>query len=371
MSLLQKDGIFSGVNLVNQLQQTTKTMGESVSNLKDQLVNPLKAVSESVKSGVALVTEADTALINNLNSYRSTAIEGIDTALKNLTGGLLNTSNVSSILSYSDGFKVNTDELLKIASNGLGFNVGSVGNLKSQLGDAFISELESMTGGLSKGLVYNDGTKLGISSNWKLSTGTALIDFLTKNTDGKFGTVVNLAGVNSILNTMLKETVKNGLYDGLSTYSTQYIYTSDYHDALINSITIAVSAGDIKTINKILDIINSEGVATVNYKYPELIENVLRNFSFSDDVTTTDYPELRAVLLKVISLVGGDNWYKTLTSFGYATNLALVNQISDDTKTLLQDTDEFIPLLCCSGIFTDESATEIFPKDFTKAVVFS
>ena len=369
MTLLQKSSIFEGVDLGNTLQKASQAMGETVSGLTTQLVNPFKAITESIKGGVATISEGQSVLMNNLNTYKSAAIEGIDVGLKNLTGGLFNIGDIGSVLTYQDGFKVNTDELLRIGSKGLGFNVYSMQNLKDQIGQGFLDELDSMTGGLSNGLFYADGTRLRINDDWKFQMGTSIIDFIGKDNEG-FGSIVNIAGMNSILNTMLNETVRYGMYDGYKTYGDQYIFQSDYHDALINSMSIAISNGDAESVKVILDIINKEGAHKVNSKYPELIEQLLGNFRLSDKEDASDYLRIQQAILAVCTTLKGPTWYKTPTHMGYCTNMALVSQISDDAKTVLYGVEELIPLLCSSGIFADQPAIDTFQLDFPKSIRF-
>lgn len=367
MTLLQKSSIFDGVNLGNTLQEASRSIGEVVSGLTNNLVNPFKTVSDSVSSGVALVSETSSELNANLSTYRSSAIEGIQTSLKNLTGGILNSPDLGRVLSYRDGFKVNTNELLRIGSKGLGFNLTSMQDLKQQLGDAFVDELDSMTGGLARGLVYADGTKLGIADDWQMSMGQSLLDFMGKD-DGKFGTIVNMAGVNSILNTMVYETARTGIYDGFRTYESQYLFQDDYHNALINSLDIVIGRGDIHSIQAILDIIEQEGMNKVRARYPNLIETMLSGFYFSDETTPQDYPQLRTLLLDVCTRVGGPSWYKTHSWYGEVTNVALVNFISHDAMLLLEEVEELIPLLSSAGIFSEYPARDIFLADFPKAI---
>ena len=369
MTLLQKASIFEGVDLGNTLKKASQAMGETVSGLTTQIINPFKSVTESVRGGIATISEAQSVLSSNLNAYKSSAIEGIDVGLKNITGGLFNINNIGSVLTYQDGFKVNTDELLRIGSKGLGFNVYSMQNLKDQIANGFLDELSSMSGGLSTGLFYMDGTKLRINDDWKFQMGTSIIDFIAKDNDG-FGSIVNVAGMNSILNTMLKETVRYGILDGYNTFGDQYIFQSDYHDALISSVSIAMANGDPASIEKILEIINKEGANKVHAKYPDLIEMMLSNFRLQDTENSADYPRIRTTILNVCTKLKGAGWYKTPTFFGECTNMALVNSISDDAKTVLMEVDELVPLLCGAGIFADMSAVETFQQDFPKAVRF-
>ena len=370
MTLLQKSNIFEGVDLGNTIKQASRSMNETVSGLTTQLVNPFKSITESVRGGIATISEAQSVLSSNLNAYKSSAIDGINVGLKNLTGGVFNLGDLASIVTYQDGFKLDPDALLRLGGKGLGFNLSSISGLKDELSSTFMNELSSMTGGLSDGLIYFDGTKLRISDDWKYDMGMSIIDFIGKDND-EFGSIVNVAAMNSILNTMLNQTVRYGILDGYNTFGDQYIYQSDYHDALISAVSIAVANGDAESVKKILEIIQTEGANKVHAKYPDLIEQMLGNFRFQDSEDSSDYPRIRSSILEVCTKLKGPNWYKTYTQLGFVVNVALVNQISDDAKTVLMEVDELVPLLCSAGIFGDMSAVEIFQQDFPKAVRFA
>lgn len=369
-TLLQKNNMFEGVDLNNTLQKASRSMNETVSGLTTQLINPFKTVTESVNSGVALISEKQSAIVSNISNYKSSVLTGISNSLKNITGGLLNIGDIGSILTYQDGFKVDTDALLRIGSKGLGFNINSMKDLKQQIGDGFIDELNKMSGGLAGGLIFADGTKLSINPGWKMETGMSIIDFLGKDDPDGFGSVVNLAAVNSVLNVMLDKTVQNGIWQGYGNYKDMYVFESDYHDQLIDSANNAINIGDLQSIKTILDLIGTEGVNKVKFKYPELTEQLLSNFTFSPDQNPPDYKTIKALMLQVIKSVAGNDWYKYPTSMGMAINVGMVNSISSDAKTLLSDEAELAPLLCSSGIFIDQPANTVFVQDFPKAVVF-
>lgn len=370
MTLLQRNGQFDGVDLSNTLQQANRSMGETVSGLDKQLVNPFKSITDGVQSGVALISEKESQILNNISSYKSAAIDGINNALKNITGGLFNIGDIGSIITYQDGFKVDTNQLLRLGSKGLGFNINSMMDLKQEIGDGFLKELDSMTFGLASSVFKADGTKIHLADDWKFGVGNSIIDFLGKDDPDGFGSIVNVAAMNSILNTMVYQTVNTGMWQGYGNYGDMYIFQSDYHDALIDSLAIAIGRGDAKSIQTILDIIEKEGVLKVNAKYPDLIEQMLSNFTFGMDVTPDQYPELTQLLLKVCVTVSGPNWYKYPTQFGEAYRVALVGFISEDAKMLLNEVEELIPLLCASGVFFDQRAQDVFISDFPKAVIF-
>lgn len=372
MTLLGNTSIFEGVNINNSLQKASQSMGETVSNLTNQAVNPFKAIASSVQAGVVTVNETQAAIVQNLSNYKSSAIDGINNALKNITGGKYNLADVSSLVTYKDGFKLDTDQLLSLAGRGLGFNINSMRDLKNQIGDGFINELNAMTGGIARGLVIADTdgnfVKLHIADDWKYTAGSQLIDFLAKDDSSGFGSVVNVAAINSVLNTMLNQAVQNSLTQGYQNFGSMYVYQSDYHDALINNSNVSAQRGDLDSLVTIIDIVGEEGAAKVVAMYPNTIEQTLTNYAFTLDTDPSDYPKLTTDLLKVCTSLGGVDWYKYPTQFGMVTNVGLVNSISADAKVLLEETEDLIPLLCSSGIFVDQSATDLFLSDFPNAV---
>lgn len=370
MSLLQTNNLFKDVDLDNPLQQASKSISDAMSGLGDQLINPMKNVSEAVSSGVALVGEKDSMLTKALTTFKSINIEKITSGATDLIGGILNNPELGNILSYEDGFKVDTDQLLRIASSGLGFSVYGIADIKSQLGGEFLNELNAMTGGLASGLYFDDGMKLRINDGWEMGAIDTLTGFLGK-ANPAFGAIQNLAGVNAILNTMVKQAVQNGMYQSFDTLGEQYLFRSDYIDAIINSLEYCIGKGDIQSINKIFEIIEKDGINVVKAKYPDLIERTLANFTFSSETNPEDYQQLSILLKKLCELVGGTNWYLYPTEFGNAVNLITVALISEDAKLLLSEFPEYCPFLCASGIYQEMDAKDQFLNQFPNAIAFA
>lgn len=372
MTLLQKSSIFDTVDINNNLQKASQSMGSTVANLTTQVVNPFKSLTAGIQAGVATVSETQSVISKTLSTYKSSAIDGINNALKNITGGKYNLSDVGSLVTYQDGFKLNTDQLLSLAGRGIGFSVSSMQDLKNQIGNGFITELNSMTGGIASGLVIadTDGSfvKLHIADDWKYSMGTSLINFLGADDPEGFGSVVNVAAINSVLNTLLNQAVQNSLTRSYSNFGNMYVYQSDYHDALIDNANTASGRGDLDSLTEIVNIVETEGAAKIAALYPNTVQELLTNYYFSSDVDPSDYPRLTTDLLNVCTSLNGADWYKYPTQFGMVTNVGLVSTISTDAKTLLESNENMIPLLCSSGIFTEQSATELFTTDFPNAV---
>lgn len=370
MQLFQNDGMLPDIDIGNPINELSKSISDTVSGLTDQNLNPLKTVFETEAGGVALVSENDSTLTRALTTFKSINIDKITSGVTSFIGGILNNPDLGYVLNYEDGFKVDTSELLRIASNGLGFNVGSMGDIKELMGNEFLNELDSMTGGLSNGLFFSDGTgKLVIADGWQRSVGESLISFIGRN-NSAFGGILNLAGVNSVLNVMIRKAAENAMYQSYESFQSQYLFVDDYYNALINSMEYCIARGDLESINKMLEIIGKEGLYKVRAQYPDLIERTLASFQFTQNTYPEDYPELALKLELLLETVGGTDWFKTSTEFGMITNLAVVGSISEDAKLLLSEVERYRPLLCASGIFTEQSAGQVFLSHFPKAVAF-
>lgn len=370
MQLFQNGGLLPDIDIGNPINELSKSISDSISGLTDQNLNPMKTVFETDAGGVALVGENDSMLTKALTTFKSINIDKITSGVTNLIGGILNNPDLGYVLNYEDGFKVDTSELLRIASNGLGFNVGSMGDIKGLMGDEFLKELDSMTGGLSNGLFFSDGQgKLAIADGWQQSVGESLISFIGRNNEA-FNGILNLAGVNSVLNVMIRKAAENAMYQSYDSFKGQYLFESDYYNALINSMEYCIARGDLESINKMLEIIGSEGLNKVRAQYPDLIERTLAGFHFTSNTYPEDYPELAIKLKLMLETVGGNEWYKISSEYGMIINLAVVSGISEEAKLLLSEVVEYQPLLCAAGIFTEQPAGRVFLSHFPKAVDF-
>lgn len=368
--LLEQKSSFEGMNLTESLAKRQKAISNSVSEFTTQMVNPIKSTVSKIKEGVALIKDMDRKLSDQLYQYKSETIDNINGYLNALTGGKLNIEDFGNVLSYQDGFKVDSDELLRIAGKTMGFNLNSIGNMKQQLGQAFIDELNDLTLGLSDGLfiVGYDG-EINISGDWDRNKGEFIFDFLSKGSD-TFSAVNNFAASNAILNTLIYNNAEIGFVQGFRPFEEMYLYQSDYYNALINSIEILIGRGDILSLKEVLTILDEEERWKVKAKYPNFAETVLRNFSFDYNTTEDQYDELKDTLLEIIIKVEGKDWNKEETFMGSLLNIGLVNHISDDSKTLLQRDESLVPFLLASGIFNERNAMDAFRSDFSNAVLF-
>lgn len=368
MTLLQSVSAYSGIDVKNPIKQASQAISDAISGFGSQLINPMKNVTEA-SSGVALVGEKSSVVDASLTNYKSDTLSGIVSGAKDLIGGILNNPELGYILTYQDGFKVDADQLIRIASQGLGLPINSIASIKDDLGQEFLNELSGMTGGLTSGLYFEDGGKLRIGDGWQMDAANNLIGFISR-IDSDFGKVVNMAGINAVVNSMIYQAAQNSMYQAYASFEDSYLWRSDYIDALINSLEYILGRGDIESINEIFNIISKEGIQKVRAQYPDLIERTLSSFYFSSQVSEDQYEELARMLDKLLTDFGGNEWFKIPTEFGPALNMVCVSGITDDAKLLLEDFDKYHPLLLCAGVFSEVDARPEFLRQFPKAINF-
>lgn len=359
--------VFDGYDISGILKERTKVISESVSGFTNQTVNPIKSTIADLKSGIALIKDTDQKLMNQLFSYKSSVIETINDYMGSLTGGKISLADFGSVISYRDGFKVDSDALVRMAGKTLGFNIGSISSIGNDLSREFLNELNSMTLGLSNGLFQVDGGRVTIAGDWDRNIGNSVFDFLSSGSSS-FRTVNNFAASNAILNTMVRQNATIGFVEGYGAFKDMYLYESDYHDALVSNIPLLLQRGDVNSLKEILNIISETSLYTVKSRYDNFSELVLSNFNLPEGTLPENYDDYKNTLLEIIKKVNGENWNKSYTFMGWVLNMAMVTNISEDSKTVLMREDSLVPFLCTANMFNKESALDTFKADFPDTV---
>ena len=365
---VQQVSAFEGFDISGILSEKTKAIGQAVSGFTNQTVNPIKSTISDLKSGIALIKDTDKKLMNQLYTYKSSVIDTINDYMGNLTGGKISLADFGSVISYKDGFKVDTDRLVRMAGSAMGFNIGSVATIGQDLAGQFLQELNSMTLGLSDGLFQQDGSKIHIAGDWDSSIGNAVFDFLG-NGSSTFRTVHNFAASNAVLNVMLKQNAQIGFVEGFGAFGDMYLYESDYHAALVNNIPLLLQRGDVNSLKEVLNIISEASLYTVKSRYTNFVELVLQNFKLPENTLPEEYDGYKDTIIEIIKKVNGETWNETYTFMGWVLNLALVTNISEDSKTVLSRDDSMIPFLCTANMFRQGSALDTFKADFRNVVM--
>lgn len=394
-SLVQSKGWLDGLDISSSLREKTQSIGQSVSHLTNQTINPIKSTVSDIQSGIALIKDTDRQFLNQLHTYRSETINTINDYLSSLTGGHFNFDDFGSVVSYKDGFKVNSSELTRLASNAIGFNISSIDTIKNDLSNEFLSELNEMSLGLSNGLFQNENGKITISGDWDKQIGDSVFAFLT-NSSSDFHTVRNFAAANAVLNVMVYKNADIGFVEGFAAFKDLYLYESDYHAALINCIETLLRKGDINSLDEVLKILDQESIMSVNVIYPKFAETVLSTFSLPETALIEEQTTYGEKLITIIEKVNGDSWMMSKTFYGSILNIGLVTKVSDDSKTvveaytqtLLKTADQvessstsqatqlrakantLLVLMNAAGLIAIQDARTLFTTDFPNAVTF-
>ena len=358
---------FEGFDISKVAAQNEKSIASSISGFTNQAVNPIKSTVSDLKSGIALIKDTDKQIMNKLYTYKSSTIDSINDFLGSLTGGKIGLADFGRVISYKDGFKVDSDELMRMAGRTLGFNIGSIATIKDELANSFLDELNSMTLGLSNGLFQTDGSKITIAGDWDKNIGQSVFDFLSSGGE-EFVTVRNFAASNAVVNTMVKQNAAIGFVQGYAGFASMYLYQSDYYGALIATIPTLLSRGDVNSLDEILKILDDASRYTIKNQFPNFAETVLANFNFPEGTLPEDYAGYKDKLIAVIKKIEGVKWMYKTTFMGDILNIGLVTTISDDSKTLLMRVPEYVPFLCTSGLMNQEAASGVFKRMFPDAV---
>lgn len=361
-------GTYEGLDISKQLQDQIKSINRSVSGLSNQTINPIKATIADVKSGIAIIKDGERNILNQVRTYRSVVIDGINDFISSLTGGYMDLKDFGKVIDFKDGFKIDKDQLLRMSGDALGFNLNSISSLKDDLADEFLNELNDMTLGLSDGLFQTDGSKVKIAGDWDKNIGDALFDFLS-NGSSEFKTVRNFAAANASLNVMMKYNAQIGFVDGFKSFKEMYPFESDYQAALVNTISILLTRGDVDSLNEVISILNTASLYTVTSKYPNFAQEVLSNFKLPENVLVEQHEQYKNMLLTIIEKVCGKYWFNKNTFMGDVLNIGLVSKISDDSKTVLEREASLIPFLCTAGLIEQSNCIDLFKKDFPNSVM--
>ncbi|CAG27275.1 hypothetical protein PPEV_gp181 [Pseudomonas phage EL] len=365
-------GILDGFNLSSGINAFKKETETAMRGVKSETLTPIDVTASRLKEGVALTNPNDTTLKSTITAYRSSVVEALDGVIGALSGGLLNTKDITRAIRIdSNGVSFSDDDLITAAGSQMGVNVWGKNGVKQLIADTLTAEFNRLTG-LNVGQIiqvgYGDkGSPFRINDSWRTQLGSATLDMLRDYTG--IDEFVDVSVQSAFYNAILYNSAMYGMSDSYKTQWDNYPYLSLRQDAFIEAIQYMITNGDVESISKVFELINTEGKNTLLSKYPDFIETLFTKFSFDSQVHSEEHPAIRTKLLNVLETVAGKEWYYRETQFGKAYNLGLVSNISDDMVTLLTPVEELIPLLTTRGIFQTERATDVLNQSFPNAPI--
>lgn len=368
---------FAGINLAPDLDLFRKKTNTSMQKVKEDNLTPYSVTQSRMKTGIATKTSRDTGVQGTITEYRDNVVDVLDGIVGALSGGLLNTKDITKAIKVGrDGVTFSTDNILQAASRQLGYPVNSeAGGMRKIAGD--ISKEFSRLTGMNLGqLITSDGKTFKTNKNWRGILGGETLRMVNRMTGlDKF---VDRSVTASLYNSMYYNAAQFGMKDGYRAIWSAYPpgFGDVRRDATLEALRHMITNGDIESISEVLKILDEDdnGLGTnrkiILSKYPNFVSNLFSNFHFDDSVFPEDYPALRDVLLDVLGKIIGENWWMTYTEFGMAQNLAIMTRVSKDMVKLLSGYDPLVPLLCTAGKFSESSCLVELRSQFRGAPQF-
>jgi hypothetical protein len=349
--------LFQGLNLDSSINSFQTNTNNSMKTVKDNTLTPADVTTSRMKQGVALKTAKDTGVKGTITAYRSAAVEQLDGIIGALSGGFLNTKDITKAIKIGrDGVTFSEDSIISAIGKDVGVPVSGQSGAMRALQRELTKQFKELTGYDIGGVLQTDGSTFRINKNWRGAAGKQTLKM-----------VGGLIGLDEFVDVSVRGAFYNATLFQAADYGMSHSYRRLWdsypkgfelirRDAAIDAMRTLITNGDIESIDVMIGLLNTEGRNTLLSKYPDFVELLFSNFKFDSDMYPENYPALRDKLLGVLNALIGPNWYMKYTEFGYAYNLALINKVSKDMKTLLGTVDYLVPLLCAAGMFNDQSA---------------
>lgn len=361
--------MFDNLNLGDDLTKFKKSTSDLMSDVKGSVLTPMNSITSKAKEGIALIKSTDTKLQSVISSYRSTAIEQLNGIVGALSGGLLNADDITAAVRVGpDGVTFSSDDLLRTVSSKIGIDVTSTDAFTRQFTDTLDMEFNRISGGYGD-LLNSSGGAFRVNRNWRNETGSSTLDTFMRYTDAK--DIIDESVTNSFYNSLMLSAADFGMADSYEDIMAKYTTPEAAQDGVVESVGRMLDNGDLVSLDSIIKLLDQSNLNAINARYPDFLEKLLSQYRFGPDVYPGDYPELRGMFNNITKSIAGPNWYKRTTQFGEAFNLGMVNFISDDMIILLQEMDEYIPMICAQGIYNDQPAMDVFYQNFPETPILT
>jgi len=367
MALPSAGGIgdaLSGIG--DKLSSFKNSTVETLDKYRGDAVKAISPVQNKLKEGVATLKAGEAKVSGTISAYKDEVISGLDSIVGSLTGGALDFKDAAQYFSVGkNGVSFNKDMLVQSIGNKIGFDISSKDALMYQLSDMANSEFNNLTGGYFGNMVDSTGGGFRITKNWRDQMGGGILSLLGRTTG--LNTLTDYTFNTSYYNSLMKMTAQYGMSDSYQSIMDKYNNPEDAEAALLNAIPQMMQNGDLVSMNKVLDLVSAKSHAMINAKYPGLANNLFQNFVLDNGTSPGQYPAIKAMFLRVVTTIFGDNWYKTNSMFGQVLNMGLISSVSEDMKQVLISDDtapELVVLMACTGMFNEQSAVDTFKNSF-------
>lgn len=363
--------IFGGLDLGKELSSFKQTTTQAMSGVKENTLTPADTTGKRLKEGIALKTARDTSATTGMTSYKDRVVNELDGIIGAMSGGLLNTKDLTKAVRVGrDGITFSDDAILGAVGSEIGYPVNGKTGAMRRIASQATAEFKKLTGVNIGSLLTTDGKTFRVNKNWRGQVGNQLLNMLGNYVG--IDEFVDVSVKGALYNSILYETVGYGMSNAYGTLWGSYPKGMELirRDAFLEAARLAITNGDIESLQAIIGLIGEEGRNVLLSKYPNFVEQLFGNFKFDDDVYPEDYPVILAKVQIVLNQVLGAEWYLKTTSFGKVYNLAVMNRVSADMKKLLIQWDEIIPLVAMAGMYEDVNTLAELRRQFKDAAKY-
>lgn len=347
-------------------------ISKKIDVVKQGSLQVVDVTASKLKEGVALKTNNDVGVASTITGYKDSVVTKLDGVIGKLSAGELNTSSISKAIKVDlNGVSFSQDDLISAVGKDLGYDISGTGGVAKTIANEISSEFQKVTGLKLSKIITADGEGFRVNEAWRGELAGEALDNIKKFTG--IESFIDTSVVASVRNVVFKNAVKFGMTDSFSKLWDSYPigFEGFRRDAIIESIESVIDIGDIVSMKKLASLLEAEGKNILLSKYPTLIERLFSKFKFDSDVMSEDISTILVDTVVPLTDLLGENWYKRDTAFGEALDLGIVERLSPDMMTLLERWEELAPLVCCAGMFQEESANVVIRRFFPTAPKFS
>jgi len=359
--------VFDNLNPANNISDFSKNVTQGLKKYSGDAVKAIDPVKNKLKDGVALFKSTESQVTGTITAYKSSVVEKLNSIVNSLTGGLIDTKDLSRYIKIgANGVSLDKAGITAALGAKIGFDLSSNAALMNQITNTMNQEFGDLTGGYFGNMVTSDNGSFRITKNWRDQFGNGFLNALQRTTgistslfDNTIATAYN--------NSMLYTAADYGMSDSYAQIVNAYTDKEDAKTALINAVSYMLRNGDLVSIAKVLELIDPYQYAVLNAKYPQLISQIFGNFTLDPNTTIDQYPAIKQQLMDVCGKVVGTTWYLRNNAFGQTYDMGMLGSISTDIKKVMlcnETYPELIPLICTSGMFASMNAISAFQQNF-------
>lgn len=362
-------------DITGQLKGAAANIGGSISDtVKEASSISSGAISKvtsvfgnTVKEDLALIDSTAKNGIKSLNAFKDTQLGKLDSFIKSVTGNIVSMKDLNQLIDVRNGFKVNYDELTKRLSDAAGFPLDSIVGMTNDIKRQAADLLDAYSSGNVTRMLNAAGIKFKVNDgSYQMMSMLSNVISRMSEQDSDFKHIVDETAQMAFLNTMLQYTVAAGLWQGIDEILNKYTIKEEGIRALGGFSTIAVTKGDVYTLQAIVD---RCGIAVVRAKNQDLPVKLMRYFAMSTGTKDTEYADYKVRLLGILNAADPE-WDSTMFGPVKAMNLAPFTRASQDAIKLLRYDDKYRDYVLIAKSYLPKSLVSLIKENYPKVAIF-